>query len=85
MIKTIFHGKEKAWASSVAMFLVSLLMVRTNGDPLDPNAVTAVTNTGVEFATALVTAGIAWFTTWVTGNSTPEETEVVTPTETKEV
>lgn len=76
MLKTIFYGKEKAWASSVAMFLVSLLMMKTGGEPLDPNAVQAVTNTGVEFTTALVTSGVAWFVTWVTGNSAVEKNDI---------
>lgn len=74
--KDIFNGKEKAWASSVAMFLVTILMVKTNGDPLDPAAVENVTNTAVEFSTALASSAIAWFVTWVTGNTPTVENNV---------
>lgn len=65
----MFNGKEKAWANSVAMFLVALLFQKTNGNPIDPGVVNDFSNLTQELLVSGGAATISWFVTWVTGNS----------------
>ena len=73
-MKNIFEGKEKAWASAIAMFLVSIVLQRTGqGTGPTPDDIQTVVSIASEIGISVVSAAVAYFSTWLTANTgTPD-------------
>lgn len=75
---SVFAGKEKAWASAIFSFL-AVVAVQKLGLGSGPSIgdIASFTSVLQEIVVALVTAGGAFFSTWLTANTgTPKTVEV---------
>lgn len=74
MLSKLLIGKEKAWASSLVMFLSTLIVQLLGGDGPTADQLAEFQGLSGELVVSLVSAGVGYLATYITANSPTKET-----------